>query len=37
MLKQKVVDKTMARDSRPRKSYDQALMDGIKQALTLLS
>ena len=27
----------LSRDTRPRKSYDQALMDGIKQALTLLS
>ena len=27
----------LIRDTRPRKSYDQALMDGIKQALTLLS
>ena len=27
----------LSRDTHPRKSYDQALMDGIKQALALLS
>ena len=27
----------LSRDTHPRKSYDQALMDGIKQALVLLS
>ena len=27
----------LSRDTHPRKSYDQALMDGIKQALTILS
>ena len=27
----------LSRDTHPRKSYDQALMDGIKQAIALLS
>ena len=27
----------LSRDTQPRKSYDQALVDGIKQALTILS
>ncbi|KWW28488.1 MAG: hypothetical protein AUK63_1901 [bacterium P3] len=27
----------LSRDTHPRNSYDQALMDGIKQALTILS
>lgn len=27
----------LCRDTHPRKSYDQALMDGIKQAIILLS
>ena len=27
----------LSRDTQPRKSYDQALLDGIRQALTILS
>ena len=27
----------LSRDTRPRKSYDQALMDGVRQAIALLS